>query len=544
MNNFYTLHSLVQELKYKIIGKDILKVSTFQKDQIDLLIHSEKFGKLTFYSASPDTALFFDSHTGKTVKQNVATFFHEIWGNTIAGLELLSKNDRIIRLWFKEDQYELLFLPFGSRPNLFLVTASEIVSSFKDPSKWKGQPAPMPIIAGEQARLNNNIKQLAAKLETETTTRKKIIALDKQFPRGLIPDIIDTCELDGCDNVTLVRKITELQNILMNPEYVAITKDRSICLLRKSYLSYPPIQEFDSVNDAVCHLFIKINRDKRLLPRKNELIKKIEKKIVKLTQQKKQVNRNSERLQEADTYEHYGHLLMSQPDVNKITDSDFVSVTDWNNESRLTRIPATKGATILEQAKRYYNKATGMRQNILMTGENKSRLNKQLKELNKILEELREISHPVDLEKWLKHQSDIFDQLGILLPEKSPKARPFRLYKLGNYDVWIGKNARSNDELLKLSHKEDIWMHVRGAAGSHLILRNSGNTGWPDRTVILHAASWAAATSKLAGSSLVPVMIAKRKHVRKPKGAMPGVVKVIHEQVEMVTPHNPKSTNM
>ena len=39
------------------------------------------------------------------------------------------------------------------------------------------------------------------------------------------------------------------------------------------------------------------------------------------------------------------------------------------------------------------------------------------------------------------------------------------------FSVWIGKNARSNDKLFNLAHKEDIWLHAKSVSGSHVIIR-------------------------------------------------------------------------
>ena len=39
------------------------------------------------------------------------------------------------------------------------------------------------------------------------------------------------------------------------------------------------------------------------------------------------------------------------------------------------------------------------------------------------------------------------------------------------FPVWIGKNARSNDKLFNLAHKEDIWLHAKSVSGSHVIIR-------------------------------------------------------------------------
>jgi predicted ribosome quality control (RQC) complex YloA/Tae2 family protein len=65
--------------------------------------------------------------------------------------------------------------------------------------------------------------------------------------------------------------------------------------------------------------------------------------------------------------------------------------------------------------------------------------------------------------------------------------------------------------------------------------------GMPSKQVLLEAASYAAFNSKAKGSNLAPVIITKKKYVRKPKGSPPGAVVVDKEDVEMVTPKKPNT---
>ena len=82
-------------------------------------------------------------------------------------------------------------------------------------------------------------------------------------------------------------------------------------------------------------------------------------------------------------------------------------------------------------------------------------------------------------------------------------------------------------------------MHARGVPGSHLVIRMGNEKKLPAKSVLLEAASYAAYNSKAKGMKLAPVIITKKKYVRKPKGSPPGAVLVDKEDVEMVTPKKP-----
>lgn len=42
------------------------------------------------------------------------------------------------------------------------------------------------------------------------------------------------------------------------------------------------------------------------------------------------------------------------------------------------------------------------------------------------------------------------------------------------YNILIGRNAKGNDEIIKLSNQNDIWFHVDNISSPHIILQNNG----------------------------------------------------------------------
>ncbi|MDV7400894.1 NFACT RNA binding domain-containing protein, partial [Arthrospira platensis SPKY1] len=64
---------------------------------------------------------------------------------------------------------------------------------------------------------------------------------------------------------------------------------------------------------------------------------------------------------------------------------------------------------------------------------------------------------------------------------------PFRVAEVGKWVLWIGKNAQSNDELLRYAHKDDLWFHARGVAGSHVLLRMNKRTELPAKELLEQA---------------------------------------------------------
>jgi predicted ribosome quality control (RQC) complex YloA/Tae2 family protein len=118
------------------------------------------------------------------------------------------------------------------------------------------------------------------------------------------------------------------------------------------------------------------------------------------------------------------------------------------------------------------------------------------------------------------------------------QARPYRIFRTtGGLEVRVGRSAKENDRLtFGNSSPNDIWLHARSVAGSHVILRWAEADANPPARDLEEAATLAALFSKARTSALVPVDWTRRKHVRKPRGAPPGAVIPQRVKTLFVTP--------
>lgn len=42
------------------------------------------------------------------------------------------------------------------------------------------------------------------------------------------------------------------------------------------------------------------------------------------------------------------------------------------------------------------------------------------------------------------------------------------------YNMYIGKNAKGNKEIIKISHPESLWFHLNNISSAHIILETKG----------------------------------------------------------------------
>jgi predicted ribosome quality control (RQC) complex YloA/Tae2 family protein len=116
---------------------------------------------------------------------------------------------------------------------------------------------------------------------------------------------------------------------------------------------------------------------------------------------------------------------------------------------------------------------------------------------------------------------------------------PYRRYRTsGGLEVRVGRGSRANDALtFHHAAPDDVWLHARDVAGAHVVLRWAQRNQNPPRRDLQEAAVLAAWHSRARTSGMVPVDWTRRKYVRKPRGAPPGLVRPDRVQTVFVEPN-------
>jgi predicted ribosome quality control (RQC) complex YloA/Tae2 family protein len=103
---------------------------------------------------------------------------------------------------------------------------------------------------------------------------------------------------------------------------------------------------------------------------------------------------------------------------------------------------------------------------------------------------------------------------------------PRRYRTESGLEIWVGRSDEANDLLsTRLARGNDLFFHLDGAPGSHVILRTEGRSDPPSEAV-LDACELAVHFSKQKRAGSASVHVVPVKNVRKPKGAKPGLVTV------------------
>ena len=522
--NYYELIYLKKELKNKLSSYKIDLAITPYKNLLELFIVGEqKSFRLIFSTAPGNIALFLDSFRNPK-KSNVFEFFEEVYGSEIKDI-LLTENDRLIAIVL-ENGYKLWFRLFSNKANALLAKDGVIQKTFKDQGEI-GNPEPAP---KEQELFRVDDESLAP--------LKALVTANPMLPRANLDELIKIHGLSEKSVHEVAEFAKELTRNLEEEAEFRLLQNGSISLFNEKMLPSETERRFDSVNELIAYRFKNYSHDQRLRQRKGEFTKALKRQIKRNNSALRNLEQADKGIEKAELYEKYGHLLMANAHLGTPVESP-VSVSDLYEEGREIQIPVDTSKSLVENAEHYYDRSSNSLKSFEEAQTKTPIIRKEREELQTLLDTLEEMQSLREIQEWEKEHTKLLEGLGFGSKKKTQSNLPFHTLELDGYQIWIGKNAKSNDKLVQMSHKEDVWMHARGVPGSHLLIRMENSKGMPDKKIIEKAASFAAYNSKAKGSDLVPVIVTKSKYVRKPKGAAPGAVLVQKEQVELVTPQKP-----
>jgi predicted ribosome quality control (RQC) complex YloA/Tae2 family protein len=156
----------------------------------------------------------------------------------------------------------------------------------------------------------------------------------------------------------------------------------------------------------------------------------------------------------------------------------------------------------------------------------------------------------VDSARDLQELRALKDNLGGRKPHElvKPKAKPkkgsdSKILSVQSSDGWtiyVGRNRNENDYLLsRLAQPNDLWFHVLGQGGAHVLIRIPSSKQEPPQTTIFEAAQIAARLSKATHGAKVRVIYTQCKYVRKLAKDKPGLVKYENERTIEVDTSKP-----
>jgi predicted ribosome quality control (RQC) complex YloA/Tae2 family protein len=118
---------------------------------------------------------------------------------------------------------------------------------------------------------------------------------------------------------------------------------------------------------------------------------------------------------------------------------------------------------------------------------------------------------------------------------------PYRYFTIDGWNIFIGKSDTQNDELsTRFARPADIWLHVAGHAGSHVIIQRPKGQELPPPEVIKIAACLSVWFSKAKHTSYAEVHYTEARFVHKRRHAPAGEVIAERCKSIRVSPRSPQ----
>jgi predicted ribosome quality control (RQC) complex YloA/Tae2 family protein len=487
----------------------------FSQDKDELILRFETTSSPAFIKATmlPEFTCISFPENFHRARKNSVDLFEDLIGLRVQSIRQF-KNERSFALLF-DHEFSLVFKMHGNRANVILFQNNDVKTLFKNS-----------ITIDNDLQLNSLDREIDWSFDAFKKHQENPAKLYFTFGK-IVWQYLDESSFTSQTTEEKFKAILGLKKQLENPKFY-LTQVRSSLIL--SLLSVGQIQkEFNDPVKAINEYYYSFTQTSALTLEKNKTLAALK---AKAEAGKNYIQKTQEKLfeqQNNNNYKVWADLIMANLHTIKST-SEKVTLDNFYNENKPTDVKLKKDITPQKNAEIYYKKSKNQQieidrlENALRTKEN---------ELKLIEEKIEQVKNSDDLKtiKGLKTES------GLTADEKKQAAPlPYHEFIMSGYKIWVGRNAQNNDALtLKYSYKEDLWLHAKDVAGSHVLIKHQSGKNFP-KDVIERAAQLAAYNSKRKNESLCPVIVTPKKFVRKRKGDPAGAVVVEREDVIMVEP--------
>ncbi len=512
-NNYYFLKQLTPPLSITL--KDCVISECFSQNKEELIIRFETRTDPFFIKASllaSFSCLSFP-YNFQRARRNSVDLFSELIGQRVESIRQF-ENERSFALMLSNG-FALLFKMHGNRSNVVLFREGKTFEMFRN-----NLPEDEALVLDELDRkmdwTREGFEQHQDKLQEHYFTLGK-----------LVWKYLDDNSFKTSTSDQQWQSIQRLRSDFEKPKYF-ITE-----LNHKLYLSLMRLgnvmKEFSDPLIAVNEFFLTYTHHHALSKEKLAALSALKS---KLHSGELYCRKTSDKLTELETnnnYKIWADLIMANLHAIKPR-AEKISLQDFYQEDHLIEIKLKRDLSPQKNAEVFYRKSKNQQQEL-------DRLNQSIetkqREIENIKDQILKLENTEDL-KGIRNLSTSFG----LNPstEKQAGPLPYHEFEFHGFKIWVGRNAQSNDTLtLKHSYKEDLWLHAKDVAGSHVLIKHRAGKDFP-KDVIERAAQLAAYNSKRKTESLCPVSVTQKKFVRKRKGDPAGSVVVEREEVIMVEP--------
>jgi len=531
LKNYFVLKELARYIDKEFAGFYVREIFSQEKNKLVILLSDDKAAIKKYLEFSCESTLPYLILRDKfsKAKKNTINLFNEIYDSKIESVGLF-QDDRIIEFKLTGD-FNLFFLFITGKFNAIITKKDIIANSFKKRN----------LLIDKTLSEVLKTKKLSSKDLKEPWNVKDFLKLyfvkyGSLYSKELLHNLnLNENDLVDEDSKKLFEKeYVRIKSSFESPEYIIYKRGSDIIfsLSMLNHLRGYDIKRHENINELLNDYIISIYKERKKKTIKDNRLDELKKKIVKIESKITSLQKQLEMSKQSENFYKYGEFILANLHKIKKRDRELTIVCEDTKESITIKLNET--LTPSDNAQKYFKKYKRRKDSVKILNEKIVLMKKEKSKLDNILIDLAETQDFKTLTKMDRREK--------VKEKKDKETSMFRKFILNdNYEVWVGKDSRSNDLLtMKYSAPNDLWFHVRGASGSHTVLKITNKKKVVDKKIIQTAASVAAYYSKARNASNVPIAYCERKHVKKKKGFKQGSVVMAREKVVFVKPILPE----
>lgn len=512
-NNYYTLRKLTQELE-PLLSQSVVS-ECYSQNKEELIIRFEIKNQSFYIKANlqPSFSCLSFPEVFHRARKNSIDLFPDCIGLTVKSIRQFN-NERSFAILFNED-YSLLFKMHGNRSNVILFEGDQVHSIFRNNLE-----------VDENIALANLDKNIDWRIEAMPTSsediRKQFFTLGKP-----IWQLLEKESFFSQSTEAQWKRLQAIKSQLESPLFYITESQGSITL---SLLPTGTVlRQEDKATVALNQFYNHYQQSNAFEQEKAKAQQAI---AATLKSTNAYLTKTIAKLDEVKNDQHYktwADVLMANMHAIKPGTTQ-ISLPDFYNNNQPIDIKLKQELSPQKNAEVFYRKSKNQQQEIdrLEKAINEKEIEKNKQET--LQTQLSAVTSLKELRALLQTTQPVSSK------QEKVITLPFHEFVYKDYTIWVGKNAQANDLLtLKHSRKEDLWLHAKDVAGSHVIIKQKAGKPFP-KDVIERAAQLAAYNSKRKSEGLVPVAYTPKKFVRKRKGDPAGMMVVEREEVILVEP--------
>lgn len=553
--------ALTDEFNNNYIGARVDKIYQTEKDEIMINMRSKDGSFKVLVSASSNNPRFYVSKISKE-NPSEAPLFSMILRKNLSGSKLVKVEqfgfDRAAQFVFsgynefhEEALYYLVVEIMGKYSNIVLCNENhKVIDAIKRvstvmSSKREIEPGLIyerPPVFDRVSPINANEEDLKnmmtnnADLELRDFLMRSFLGLSTEIANKILFDaaIDDKILLKNLDEndankfiSSFIKTFEEVKekNYSFNIYKLSERKSAYNAISLNQYASLEK-ENFPSISELLDKYYYEKDQKDRIAQRSQNMRHTISANLKraknKLQKQKEEMLESANR----EAYKVYADLISSN--IHKISKGlKEIKLENFYDNMNEISVPLDQKLSAVQNAQKYYKRYQKMKQREIV-------LEKQIENTEDEINYLELVSDAIDRTDDVKNLDEIYFELiknNYIKKDKKIKNKPKKIAIHSiDYDdtskVYYGKNNLQNEYItFKVADKNDVWMHVKGFPGSHVVIKSDG---YPSDELLLFAAEIAAKNSKAKDSNKVDVDFTTRKNVKKHPSGKTGLVNYVN----------------